>query len=29
MKTIDLDFSGDCFEKYINEIKLRVEGLNG
>lgn len=29
MKTIDLDFSGDCFEEYIDEIKLRMEGLNG
>jgi 5-methylcytosine-specific restriction enzyme subunit McrC len=29
MKTIDLDFSGDCFEEYLSEIKLRVEGLNG
>lgn len=28
MRTIDLDFIGNGFERYISEIKLRVEGLN-
>jgi 5-methylcytosine-specific restriction enzyme subunit McrC len=29
MKSIELDFIGDYFEYYINEIRKRVEILNG
>ena len=29
IRTIDLNFSGNEYKEYIEEIKLRVESLNG
>ena len=28
IRSIDLDFSGNEYKEYVEEIKLRVEGLN-